>query len=397
MDETGGNGNKQTEPAWFENPAVRIAAVYLIFGALWILLSDLILAAIVPDHELFARLQTAKGWFFILITAGLLYVLVISHFRSLEASERELKESQARYRSLVETTNDWVWEIDRNAVYTYSSPQVRELLGYAPEEMLGKTPFDFMPPEESDRLKAVFEEITSGLRPFRLLQNENIRKDGRRVVLETSGVPVFDREGNYAGYRGIDRDITDRIAAAKELEATDRKIRHAYVDVIYAVTGGRLIIATPHEIEETLGGRATEDFSIGSFKELSGARTLLKEKLQQEYPKFEDVDDLTIAISEALTNGVKHAGGATFALYKTPGTAQIVVTDAGAGIDFDSIARATLLAGYSTKGSLGMGFSIMLEFCDKLYLSTQPGKTIVVLEKNMESQSEGLGFHYGAI
>ena len=65
-------------------------------------------------------------------------------------TEEALRHSRERFRALVESTSDWIWEIDKKGTYTYSSPKVTELLGYKAEEIIGKTPFDLMPPEESD-------------------------------------------------------------------------------------------------------------------------------------------------------------------------------------------------------------------------------------------------------
>lgn len=123
---------------------------------------------------------------------------------------QSLKVSEARWRALIETTQDWVWEVDTTGHYTYASPRVRELLGYAPEEVVGKTPFDFMPPEERARVLQAFTSALIRRAPFQGLENINQRKGGSLVVLETNGVPFFDEKGNFAGYRGIDRDITER-------------------------------------------------------------------------------------------------------------------------------------------------------------------------------------------
>ncbi|MEK7207510.1 MAG: EAL domain-containing protein, partial [Pseudomonadota bacterium] len=128
-----------------------------------------------------------------------------------------LKESEERFRTLVETTSDWIWEVDAHGVYTYASPKVKELLGYLPEEIIGKTSFDFMPPDEAARVGQQYAEIVAAQRPFERLENINLHKDGRRVMIETSGVPIFDREGRFAGYRGMDRDVTERIKAQEKL------------------------------------------------------------------------------------------------------------------------------------------------------------------------------------
>ena len=128
-----------------------------------------------------------------------------------------LGDSEERFRALVETTSDWIWEVDANGDYTYASPKVKDLLGYAPDEIVGKTPFDFMPPDEAAKIRQQFADIAQARRPFERLQNVNLRKDGRRVVLETSGVPILDHDGGFMGHRGIDRDITERIKAQEKL------------------------------------------------------------------------------------------------------------------------------------------------------------------------------------
>jgi PAS domain S-box-containing protein len=127
-----------------------------------------------------------------------------------QRAEEALRESKERFRSLVETTSDWIWEVDADCVYTYGSPKVKDLLGYEPREIIGKRPFDLMPPEEAKRVAAEFDPIVAARRAFSGLENVNLHKDGRTVVLETGGVPILDASGRFCGYRGIDRDITER-------------------------------------------------------------------------------------------------------------------------------------------------------------------------------------------
>ncbi len=131
----------------------------------------------------------------------------------------ELDHEQSRkiFQNLVETVNDWVWEVNQDGVYTYTSPKVKNLLGYGPEEILGKSPFDLMPENEKMRVAEQFRKITSNGESFTALVNTNRHKDGHLVVLETSGVPFFDERGNLRGYRGIDRDITERMRAKDAL------------------------------------------------------------------------------------------------------------------------------------------------------------------------------------
>ncbi len=129
--------------------------------------------------------------------------------------------SEHRYRTLVEAASDWMWEVDQNGRYTFSNCTVEHILGYPPEDIIGRTPFDFMPPAEAARLTLVFREIAAAQKPFSRLENINLHKSGREVVLETGGVPVFGKTGEFLGFRGIDRDITAR----KKLEQDLRKAR----------------------------------------------------------------------------------------------------------------------------------------------------------------------------
>jgi PAS domain S-box-containing protein/putative nucleotidyltransferase with HDIG domain len=138
-------------------------------------------------------------------------------------AEEALHESENRYRALVESAHDWVWEVDERGVYTFASQQVFDILGYRPDELLGKTPFELMPPDEAQRVGAQFAAIVEKHEAFRDLVNVNGHKDGRLVILETNGVPIFDMFGDFCGYRGTDRDITDR-KKAEEL-ATEQAAR----------------------------------------------------------------------------------------------------------------------------------------------------------------------------
>ncbi len=136
-------------------------------------------------------------------------------------AEEKLRLSEQRHRDLVETVPDWVWEVNEEAVYTFCGPQSRAMLGYEPEEILGRSPFDLMPPEEAARVAALAGPLMERRAPILALENTLRRKDGSMVTLETNGVPVFDAEGNWRGYRGLDHDLTER----KRIEAQLRQAR----------------------------------------------------------------------------------------------------------------------------------------------------------------------------
>lgn len=139
-------------------------------------------------------------------------------------AEKALAQSERRFRDLTENTSDWIWEVDRTLRYVYVSPKITDLLGHAPADVLGKSPFDLMPPDEAARLRPAFDELAGDPRPFAALENVNVRRDGSLVVLETSGIPLYDAEGQFSGFRGIDRDISARKAAEERINTLNTEL-----------------------------------------------------------------------------------------------------------------------------------------------------------------------------
>ncbi|MBF0225028.1 MAG: PAS domain S-box protein [Desulfobacterales bacterium] len=129
-----------------------------------------------------------------------------------------LKKSEERFRTMVESTSDWIWELNKDMKYSYASPKIFDILGYKPNEVIDKTPFDLMPKDECSKIYETFSKIVENKESFHNLENVNIHKNGEKIILETSGIPFFDGQGNLIGYRGIDRDITDRKKILAELE-----------------------------------------------------------------------------------------------------------------------------------------------------------------------------------
>ena len=172
----------------------------------------------------------------------------------------ELRASRDRFRNLIDSTSDWLWEVDRQGTYTYVSSRVRDLLGREPEDLIGTTPFDIMPPAEAERVGAIFREVASRGEPFSHLTNVCLHMDGRQVVMETSGEPVHDADGNLMGYSGVDRDITDR-------KRTDETLR--FLSLITEQVSDA-VIATNLDFETTYVNRASEDLFGYSREESLG-------------------------------------------------------------------------------------------------------------------------------
>jgi PAS domain S-box-containing protein len=126
--------------------------------------------------------------------------------------EDTLRESEKRFREVAENEQEWIWEVDAEGIYTYASPVVEKMLGYKPEEVVGKKHFyDLFHPDKREEMKKAAFDVYNKKQPFREFLNLNLHKDGTPVWLSTSGVPMLDKEGNLRGYRGGDIDVTERM------------------------------------------------------------------------------------------------------------------------------------------------------------------------------------------
>lgn len=176
--------------------------------------------------------------------------------------------------------------------------------------------------------------------------------------------------------------------AQEQLRGREQSIQQAYVDVLASVTGGKLILMWPDDVPDHLGEVVMSDWPINSPRELGEARARLAPILAV-LPG--NSDEALLAANEGITNTLKHAGGGLYGVRRTAGMLQVVITDNGPGIDFQTLPRATLIAGYSTKTSLGLGFTIMFDAAERVLLATQHGLTTVVLEFPLENSLGGDG------
>ncbi len=154
-------------------------------------------------------------------------------------AEEGLLESEARFRDIALSMSDWIWEVDSQGRYVYCSEKVVDVLGYTHEEILGKTPFDLMPLDEASRISRIFEEIVKRQKSIVDLENWNLHRDGRKVCLLTNGVPIFDKTGQLIGYRGVDKDITERKRSEEERGTLQEQLRQSQkIEAIGRLSGG---------------------------------------------------------------------------------------------------------------------------------------------------------------
>ena len=182
--------------------------------------------------------------------------------------ERELQGSEQRYRYLVQSSPDLVWVTDEEGRFTFVSDTALEILGMAPEEMLGRS-FEDLAPEGTSR---------NALARFRWLQRHPTRvhrsqipvlaKDGRVITMEMTGVGMLE-EGRFVGAHGAARDISERERlerTVRESEARYRYLVRASPDVVWEVSPAGKITFMSDRIETLTGWTPVEiigrDFSF---------------------------------------------------------------------------------------------------------------------------------------
>ncbi|HDR46722.1 MAG TPA: PAS domain S-box protein, partial [Geoalkalibacter subterraneus] len=126
----------KTSAASIRSQAVKAASFYALFGLLWILFSDQLLTLIAVDTRHLARLQTIKGWFFILFTAGLFYLVVYRALAEQQKAVRTSRESDARFRAIFDGVDDAIFlhDIDTGAILD-ANARTEELFGYSSERL----------------------------------------------------------------------------------------------------------------------------------------------------------------------------------------------------------------------------------------------------------------------
>lgn len=295
----------------------------------------------------------------------------------------DLRQTEIRFRATFDSAAAAFVLADLNGAIVESNPAFNQMLGYESGEARGRPVSDFSSLEDSVRDDRMLRELLAGQRESYRLEKRYFRKDGSSLWGSLTASVVRDESKAPLFVIAVIEDITERKRAEDAAREKDRSIRQAYADVIDAVTGGKLILMTPEEVRGELGEVVLAPMGIGRPKDLADARRVLKQVLERQEPPPRVLDEYVLATCEAMTNAMKHGRDGEYAVYRTSDSIQIVVRDRGPGIDFATLPRATLLPGFSTQTSLGMGFTIMLDVADRVLLSTQPELTEVVLEVSL--------------
>ena len=170
------------------------------------------------------------------------------------ASERELEESEKRFRDFAQSTSDWFWETDPYFALTWFSAERHPLLQGATHDLIGKLPWEIssVDPAESPGWTTLIEDYLAGRKPFRDIVVDGFRPDGTRYFMALSGTPRFDADGGFLGYRGASTDVTtqrdleNRLQQSQKMEAIGQLtggIAHDFNNLLAIISGNLELLA----------------------------------------------------------------------------------------------------------------------------------------------------------
>jgi len=134
------------------------------------------------------------------------FLSIAEDINSRKKAESALVESEERFRQMAKMTGEWLWEQDPEGYYIYSSVAVKDILGFVPEEIIGKHYTELLTPQDKTELQS----NTDIERAFYALMNHYRHRDGHLVYTESTGLPIKDENGKLIKWRGVDQDITAR-------------------------------------------------------------------------------------------------------------------------------------------------------------------------------------------
>ncbi|MGQ9697358.1 MAG: PAS domain S-box protein [Armatimonadota bacterium] len=360
--------------------ALWIAAVYVVVGATWILLSDHVVGMLTSDPAEMSRLQTAKGWLYVGATGVLLYLLILGHLAHRLRAGQSLRDAHQALETLVQALPIALLVTDPQGIVQRWHPAAEKVLGWTEAEALGRP------------IRAVLDGVEANL--GRVLRGESFagievagrRKDGSRVDLSVSMAPLYGAEGTVTGVVCVAADVTRRKQAEAQLQAAHEHVlemeqekKAFYREVIRAITHDKLRLADADAIPTE--GSLILDEPIDGAEGYWGVRKRLREAALKLGMTPEAAADIEMAAGEAMVNAAKHAVDGRCAVYTAPDRIIARISDRGKGIRAEDLPATILLPGFSTKVSLGMGYTMMLSLADRVWLATGPEGTVVQVEK----------------
>ncbi len=183
-------------------------------------------------------------------------------------SEDALRESEEKYRNLVVSINDLVCEINLDGKYSYMSDGVKDILGYEPSELIGRTIEGLLAPCSKPYIMDYAMRLLQDPQPYTWRDVHFLHKSGHEIIIEANGIPLFDGKGNFRGYMGVCRDITARKRAEEALRKAEEQYRNMVENIsdwIWETDLTSLYTYSSPKVYDILGYRPEEVVGLRSF------------------------------------------------------------------------------------------------------------------------------------
>ena len=215
-----------------------------------------------------------------------------------------------------------------------------------------------------------------------------------RVYRQGKGKDVAVNELVKYAAGQFDPMVVDVFLTAIEKQVFEEKVdsvwkfdsmSNVFRDVLNAVTSGQLVISDDREITELKQeGEKLGEAVVKSPEDIGKTRLAVKEVLQKYKVPEQEINKILLCISEVTTNMVKHAsGGRLLWSLCDDGKIRFVAEDSGPGLKLSDLPKATLVRGPKKIKALGLGFTVLLELLNKVYLKTNDQGTTLVLEQRL--------------
>ncbi len=175
--------------------------------------------------------------------------------------EEALRQSEERYRTVIEDIEEGYYEVDLQGNFTFASDSICATLGYPREELIGMSYKNYVPNEQFDYVYNIFKKVYETGKPIKSYSLINIRKNGERIHVEDSVAPLSDKNGKIIGFKGITHDITQRKIMEEILQKSEdyfREITENSSDVIIITESNGNIKYCSRSVERCLGYKPEE-------------------------------------------------------------------------------------------------------------------------------------------
>jgi PAS domain S-box-containing protein len=210
---------------------------------------------------------------------------VVRDITERKQAEQALRESEEKYRTILENMVESYFELDLKGNYTFFNEALCEDQGYSRQELMGMNYRVYTSPEAAKRVYRFFNEIYRTGKPLYVVDHEIIRKDGTKRIIEMSISLLRSLSGEPIGFWGVGRDVTERIKAEKAIEESERRYRmiaENMRDAVYTMDLGMHYTYMSPSIARITGYTAEEIQNISLNEQLTPASYALVEQVLSE-------------------------------------------------------------------------------------------------------------------